>query len=149
MRGPFSILSLATLATLYLSGLEAVAYVTGDGGCFGCNVEAEPIASALEKSFAQTDVDILARQSWAGTICDHHPCANDFGVVDEGMARDLLDVHLARRDAWWQKLAIWVGIAVASLSLIVSFLALRQTSRNERDIGRLQQQAGEKQSELA
>lgn len=113
-------------------------------------------ARTLEESFRGTDRNTLAQQAWAAQICQFHPCADE---VTEEQAKDLLrdfvsreqrQQELARAEAQRaedltradrDRLVGWLGTALSILiaagGLAVSVMAMRQSRRNERDIGRL------------
>ena len=128
---------------------------SGDGGCCSVPPELTERAQTLEQSFRISDGDELARQSWAGQLCQFHPCE---GEVTEDQARELLrdfvtreqrQQDLARADARRaedltradrDRMVAWIGVIIAFGGLVVSVTAMRQSGRNERDIGRLEGQ---------
>ncbi|MEL6680096.1 MAG: hypothetical protein AAFQ51_15430 [Pseudomonadota bacterium] len=109
----------------------------GHGGscCIRIPPELEELAAELERSFAGTSQENLARQRWAGSLCRNHPCN---GQISEEQAKDLLDSFAAREARRNAALVSWGGLGVAVLGLFLSIIGLRQSARNERDIGRLQ-----------
>jgi hypothetical protein len=112
---------------------KATAQVEDGSGCIGCNPETEKIGVALEQSFALTDSELLKRQTWAGTICENHPCISDFGVLDEEHARDLLQSHLSSRQRSEDRWLTVVSTGIAALSVIASVFALWQTHAAKRE----------------
>lgn len=123
---------------------EVAAWVDGEGGEGGCCVypqEVQTDIDVLRRSFRETAAQDLLDQQFVGRLCANHTC----GSLSEDQASRFLDRERAaaeRRTASRNKsINLWIavfGLLVATGGLIVSVFALRQSVRNERDIGHLQ-----------
>jgi hypothetical protein len=148
VRHWISLFGAASILTIFLDGnTEAWAYVTGGGGsgCFACGVppELEPDAKTLRDGFSRESVEDLLDQQILGSICTNHEC----GELTEDQASRLLDRSLTAAQQvsqWWNAFWSWIvaglGLVIAAGGLLISAIALRQSNRNEREIGQLQGQ---------
>ena len=98
----------------------------GPGGCCGLPPELEERGRALEESFLATKPEDLARQKWAGTLCQNHPCE---GEVTEDQAKDLLLDLQARQQRDADRALSWWGIGLSVLSAIAELWALWLTQQ--------------------
>ena len=132
----------------------AWSYVTDGGGgyCLGCGVppELEADAKALRELFNDDRVENLLDQQILGSLCDKQTC----GELTEEQAGRLLDRWLDSRQEfrqWWSAFWSWIvaglGLAIAAGGLWISVIALRQSNRNEREIGQIQGQLDHSEGE--
>ena len=133
-------------------GVQAWAFGTGGygGGCCGVPPELEEDAKTLRKGFNLESAETLLDQQILGSICTNHVC----GELSEEQASRLLDRSLAaaqETSQWWNAFWSWIvaglGLAIAAGGLWISVIALRQSDRNEREIGQLQGQLDHSQGE--
>ena len=113
----------------------------GEGGCCGYPQEVQADIDVLRESFRETAAQDLLDQQFVGRLCTNHDC----GSLSEDQAGRFLDRERAaaerRIDSRNKSVNLWIaifGVLVAAGGFIVSVIALRQSARNERDIGRLQ-----------
>ncbi len=130
---------------------NAIAFGGGGRDNGGWPPELEMRAVLMEESFARYSEQDLARQRWAGTLCENHPCFNKIGEQDvtEDQAKDLLDSYMNRKEEWFAASIAWAGVVISALSLVVSIFAFRQSNNNEREIGALQSTASSSQGPQA
>jgi hypothetical protein len=105
---------------------------------------------AFEESIESEDHRTLRRLQLLGNLCVEYDCGSNPALTEE-QASKLFDLHdieekekLLKNEQWWSALWSWiatiVGLAFAAGSLLVSYLALKQSNQNEKEIGQLQGQ---------
>lgn len=105
--------------------------------------EIEKTARDLQRVFENRDIQELYHEQILGTLC----VKNDCGGLEEEQASKIFDLLVQQTDKNYGFWATWLTVFLTGASLLVSLLAYRQSSRNERGIGALQSDVGALQRE--
>jgi len=111
----------------------------GGNNCCEFPESLEDDASVVRDSFKGTELQSLLDQQILETLCENHGC----GVLSETQASQLLDRMIASRaaaiEAQDRREARWtarIGVVFAAFGLLISWLALRQSAKAERQSAR-------------
>ncbi|WP_201150882.1 hypothetical protein [Rhodovulum sulfidophilum] len=116
----FKILSFCLALIVSLPGAIFAFGLSGGDGAFVPSHLAQE-AARLETSFKAVERETLARQAWAGELCQHHYCGNS---VTEEKAQDLLRDMNSRARLKHDRVISWASILFAGLSVVISLFSL-------------------------